>query len=110
MSKPPLLLALVAVALAPLASPGPAGAHSWYSELVSPVTRGSCCGERDCEPVRSRYRDGVLELWANGLWTPAPPEALLGVASPDSGVHACWANRKRGVRPRFICVIVGGDA
>ena len=92
-----------------LAALGPAGAHDIYSGLKSPITGSSCCTSRDCEPVPSRFADGSLELFANGLWTPAPREALLGVAAPDGASHACWANRRPGEVPRFICIMVGGE-
>ena len=68
----PLLLAFAAV----VATAGPATAHDWYSGLKSPITGGPCCSTRDCEAVPSRYANGGLELYANGLWTPAPREAL----------------------------------
>jgi hypothetical protein len=101
----PLLLAFAAV----VATAGPATAHDWYSGLKSPITGGPCCSTRDCEAVPSRYANGGLELYANGLWTPARREALLGVTAPDSQVHACWANRRSGEAPRFICIMVGGE-
>ena len=100
---PPLAL------LGAVLAAGSASAHDWYRGLTSPLTGSSCCSSRDCEPVPSRFVNGELQLYGNGVWTPALRDAFLGVAAPDAQVHACWANRRPGEAPKFVCIMLGGE-
>jgi hypothetical protein len=104
-----LIVVLIAVIVAPVASSMPASAHEWYSGLRSP-SGAPCCNERDCRPVASRVNPLTRreEIWANGAWYPLEYDRVLPFSSPDGGYHACWT-RPVG-RPVFRCIILPGMA
>lgn len=91
--------------------------HSWYRGLRSPEGE-SCCNEKDCRPVPSRYVVGaegpaVLEILISGRWTPVPPDRILPQPSPDGGVHACYSDPAPFMTETtsglvIRCVITGG--
>jgi hypothetical protein len=66
-----LLVALIAVIVAPVAFSVSAVAHEWYTGLRSP-SGAPCCNERDCRPVAYRINPdtGREEINANGVWYP----------------------------------------
>ena len=86
-----------------------AQAHDWYRGLLSPAGH-SCCGERDCRPVRYRLdaATGREEIEANGRWWPVDHGKVLPLTAPDGGAHACW-QEPRG-KPEFRCIILPGEA
>lgn len=90
--------------------------HSWYRGLRSPEG-DSCCNEKDCHPVDSRYAtvDGArtLEISIRGRWVKVPKDRILPQPSPDGGVHACYsdpASYMTEANPGLVirCVIIGG--
>ena len=90
--------------------------HSWYQGLRSPEGE-SCCNEKDCRPVDSRYvlAEGswTLEISIGGLWVKVPNDRILPQPSPDGGVHACYSEQAAYMteaRPGLVirCVMIGG--
>jgi len=90
--------------------------HSWYRGLRSPEGE-SCCNEKDCRPVASRYvarpEGSVLEILISGRWIPVPPDRILPQPSPDGGVHACYSDPApfmTETTPGLVirCVVTGG--
>lgn len=103
----------LAVALCLLLPTSAAVAHDWYSNLVSP-TGQSCCSNKDCRPVDSRYNPESrrLELGIDGTWTPIDTSKIIPVPSADGGTHACFAKiwRENKMIPHFYCIILPGEA
>jgi hypothetical protein len=91
--------------------------HSWYQGLRSPEG-DSCCNEKDCHPVDSRYVEGapaewMLEIRIGGRWVRVPPQRILPQPSPDGGVHACYSDPApfmTETTPGLVirCVVTGG--
>jgi hypothetical protein len=90
--------------------------HYWYRGLKTPEG-DSCCNEKDCHPVDSRYApaDGkwVLEISIGGHWIKVPADRILPQPSPDGGVHACYSDPApfmTEVHPALVirCVMIGG--
>ena len=92
--------------------------HVWYRALKSPEGE-SCCNERDCHPVASRYTPAgpeggwVLEILIRNRWVKVPKDRILPLSSPDGGAHACYSDPApfmTEVNPGLVirCVIVGG--
>jgi hypothetical protein len=90
--------------------------HYWYKGLKSPEG-DSCCNEKDCHPVDSRYAtvDGArtLEISIRGRWVKVPKDRILPQPSPDGGVHACYSDPApymTEANPGLVirCVIIGG--
>ena len=98
------------------ASDGHGQFHYWYRGLKSPEGE-SCCNEKDCRPVDSRYvlAEGswTLEISISGLWVKVPKDRILPQPSPDGGVHACYSDQAAYMteaRPGLVirCVMIGG--
>src|SRR5262249_28052671 len=91
--------------------------HSWYRGLKSPEG-DSCCNEKDCHPVDSRYVTAngawTLEISIRGRWVKVPKDRILPQPSPDGGVHACYSDPApfmTETHPGLVirCVMVGGQ-
>lgn len=95
---------------------GQAFSHDWYDELDAPDGR-RCCGDKDCAPYLHRSTPGNIgyELFVLGKWWPVPPEAIVGMFSPDGLAHACcfYGHGQTGCEARepvvFRCVILPGQ-
>ena len=92
--------------------------HRWYQGLKSPEGE-SCCNEKDCHPVDSRYVAGgvdgpwTLEILIRNRWVKVPKDRILPQPSPDGGVHACYsdpASYMTETTPGLVirCVVIGG--
>ena len=81
--------------------------HDWYRGLQSPRSN-NCCNDRDCHEVPLRSTPGEIghEVYINGAWMPVPPNAIVGMFSPDGNAHACWSGTGRN--PYIRCVILPG--
>lgn len=68
----------------------PARAHDWYGGMISPITEGSCCSERDCHPVSAAPDDeGVWWVYEDGVKKRVPERAFLDRTAPDGNSHVC---------------------
>lgn len=109
--------ALSATGLAAQTRGGHDAFHSWYQGLKSPEG-DSCCNEKDCHPVDSRYVEGapaewILEIRIGGRWVRVPQQRILPQSSPDGGVHACYSDPApfmTETTPGLVirCVVTGG--
>lgn len=61
----------------------------FYSKLVRPDTKTSCCNLADCRPTKVRSADNHYEVKKDGRWIRVPPEKIVKVAPPDGGAHIC---------------------
>ena len=94
-------LALVAIAtlsLWPLPAAAQDGVHGhghdqwhgeFYSKLLRPDTKTSCCNLSDCRPTEVRSVGDHYEVIKDGRWIRVPPEKIVKVAPPDGGAHIC---------------------
>lgn len=92
-----------------------ASAHDGYSDLVSPITGGLCCGNVDCGPVETRLGPrGQLQahiVWhgqffSHDDWDDVPDEAILPASlNPAAGPSACWAPGRR----QIVCFMPGSS-
>jgi len=87
--------ALSLVSLAAIAAEGNYGhGHDmwhaeFYSKLLRPDTRTSCCNLADCRPTEIRSAGDHYEVKKDGRWIRVPPEKIVKVAPPDGGAHIC---------------------
>ena len=81
-----------------------------YSGLAKPGG-GSCCGERDCHPVDSKWTfDGSFWVQTDpehDLWSLVPPDVIIMLLPEQlreaaDVTHACWVGHP--TKPRFYCV------
>jgi hypothetical protein len=61
----------------------------FYSKLVQPGTKASCCNLADCRPTEIRSTGDHYEARKDGRWVRVPPEKIVKVAAPDGGAHIC---------------------
>jgi hypothetical protein len=61
----------------------------FYSKLVRPDTKTSCCNLADCRPTEVRSAGDHYEVKKDGRWIRVPPEKIVKVAPPDGGAHIC---------------------
>jgi len=69
------------------------GHHMWhgqfYSNLIRPDTKTSCCNLADCRPTEIRSAGDHYEVKKDGRWIRVLPEKIVKVAAPDGGAHIC---------------------
>jgi hypothetical protein len=61
----------------------------FYSKLMRPDTKTSCCNLADCRPTEIRSHDGHYEVKKDGRWIRVPTDKIVKVAAPDGGAHIC---------------------
>jgi hypothetical protein len=61
----------------------------FYSKLLRPDTKTSCCNLADCRPTEVRSAGDHYEVMKDGRWIRVPPEKVVKVAPPDGGAHIC---------------------
>jgi hypothetical protein len=111
------VLALLPTALMAQSRSGHDAFHEFYRGLKSPEGE-SCCNEKDCHPVESRFRQDqgggfTLEILIGKRWVEVPKNRILPQPSPDGGVHACYSDPApfmTETTPGLVirCVIIGG--
>jgi hypothetical protein len=84
--------ALVAVVLA-ASLPLPLQAHDIYSHLRDEAG-GSCCEDRDCQPVPYRFIASGVQMFVDKRWIDVPSDriqyrALPGDTGETGGGHWC---------------------
>ena len=70
-----------------------AGHDAWhaefYSKLMRPDTKTSCCNLADCRPTEIRSVEDHYEVKKDGRWIRVPADKIVKVAPPDGGAHIC---------------------
>jgi hypothetical protein len=61
----------------------------FYSRLMRPDTKTSCCSLSDCRPTEIRSVDDHYEVKKDGRWIRVPIDKIVKVAAPDGGAHIC---------------------
>src|SRR5262245_37579749 len=61
----------------------------FYSKLVRPDTKTSCCNLADCRPTEIRSGGDHYEVKKDGRWIRVPPKKIVKTAAPDGGAHIC---------------------
>src|SRR4051794_34123287 len=61
----------------------------FYSKLMRPDTKTSCCNLADCRPTEIRSVDDHYEVKKDGRWIRVPAEKIVKVVAPDGGAHIC---------------------
>jgi len=92
------LALLAALMCLPRAVPAAEGDHGeghaqwhaeFYSKLLRPDTKTSCCNLADCRPTEIRAAGDHYEVKKDGRWIRVPPQKIVKVAPPDGGAHIC---------------------
>jgi hypothetical protein len=87
--------AMLALPLAATADEGDHGSghDAWhaefYSKLLRPDTKTSCCNLADCRPTEIRSVDDHYEVKKDGRWIRVPTDKIVKVTPPDGGAHIC---------------------
>jgi hypothetical protein len=69
---------------------GHAALHGeFYSKLLRPDTKTSCCNLADCRPTEIRSAGDHYEVKKDGRWIRVPSEKIVKVAPPDGRAHIC---------------------
>jgi hypothetical protein len=76
---------------------------SFYSHLMRPDTKTSCCNLSDCRPTQGRQMGDHYEVLVDGAWTPVPPDKVVRETAPDGGYHVCAPEVPKGI---LYCVIL----
>jgi hypothetical protein len=93
--KPVFLAGLIVLPLPAAAQDGHLGhGHdTWhaefYSKLLRPDTKTSCCNLSDCRPTEIRSAGDHYEVKKDNRWIRVPAEKIVKVAPPDGGAHIC---------------------
>jgi hypothetical protein len=61
----------------------------FYSKLMRPDTKTSCCNLADCRPTEIRSRDDHYEVKKDDRWIRVPTDKIVKVVAPDGGAHIC---------------------
>jgi hypothetical protein len=61
----------------------------FYSKLMRPDTKTSCCNLSDCRPTEIRSVGDHYEVKKDGRWIRVPTDKIVKVAAPDGGAHIC---------------------
>lgn len=61
----------------------------FYSTLMRPDTKTSCCNLPDCRPTDLRTVGGQQQILKDGRWITLPRDKIVRVAPPDGGAHIC---------------------
>jgi hypothetical protein len=61
----------------------------FYSKLMRPDTKTSCCNLADCRPTEIRSREDHYEVKKDGRWIRVPTDKIVKVVAPDGGAHIC---------------------
>jgi hypothetical protein len=61
----------------------------FYSTLMRPDTKTSCCNLADCRPTEVRSSNDHYEIKKDGRWIRVPLDKIVKTAAPDGGAHIC---------------------
>lgn len=80
---------------------------SFYSKLVRPDTKTSCCSLADCSPTTSRQSPfGYYEVLVEGEWVIVPQFKIVPVSAPDGGAHVCAPKQQHPHKGVLYCVVL----
>lgn len=109
-------LALAALLSVPVAAAAQESHHGhghdrwhaeFYSKLMRPDTKTSCCNLADCRPTEVRTVGDHYEVMKDGCWIRVPPDKILKITAPDGGAHLCApASEGTSFEPDFVFCIV----
>lgn len=80
----------------------------FYSKLVQPGSKQSCCNLADCRPTSIRAAGDHYEIEKDGRWIRVDPSKIVKELAPDGGAHIC-APESYNTRydPDFVfCIIM----
>ena len=111
-----LVIALIAL----LASPALAQDHhgdfgdghdpwheGFYSRLLTPETKVSCCSLADCRPTEGRQVGDHYEVEiGRGQWVRVLPSKVVKTTAPDWGFHVCAPQNFSGKPEHVYCVVL----
>jgi hypothetical protein len=80
----------------------------FYSKLLRPDTKTSCCNLADCRPTEIRSAGDHYEVKKDGRWIGVPSEKILRVTPPDGGAHICAPPSTSSVwdRDEVFCIVM----
>ena len=61
----------------------------FYSKLMRPDTKTSCCNLADCRPTEVRSVGDHYEVKKDGRWITVPRDKIVKTTPPDGGAHIC---------------------
>jgi hypothetical protein len=61
----------------------------FYSKLMQPGTKTSCCNLADCRPTKVRSVGDHYEVMKDARWVRVPPDKIVKMTAPDGGAHIC---------------------
>jgi hypothetical protein len=61
----------------------------FYSKLMRPDTKTSCCNLADCRPTELRTVSDHYEVKKDGRWITVPVDKIVKATAPDGGAHIC---------------------
>jgi hypothetical protein len=61
----------------------------FYSKLLRPDTKTSCCNLADCRPAEIRTTTDHYEVKKDGKWVRVPVDKIVKETAPDGGPHLC---------------------
>jgi hypothetical protein len=98
----PMMIFVVALFLTLLGPSAPAAAQEghygrgherwhaeFYSKLLRPDTKTSCCNLADCRPTEVRTAGDHYEVLKDGRWIKVPLDKIVKITAPDGGAHIC---------------------
>lgn len=81
----------------------------FYSRLLRPDTKTSCCNLSDCRPTSGRTLAGRYQVKVNGAWVSVPASKIIREAAPDGGFHVCAPVNFDGTPENLYCVILAPE-
>lgn len=78
----------------------------FYSKLITPETRVSCCNLADCRPTSGRQVRNHYEVRVNGDWVRVLQSKIVKVSAPDGGFHVCAPPNFDGEPNNLYCVVL----
>lgn len=80
--------------------------RDFYSTLLQPDSRTSCCSLADCRPTSGRAVGGHYEVKVNGQWVKVLPRKVVKRSAPDQGFHVCAPRHFDGKPEHLYCVVL----
>lgn len=79
---------------------------TFYSKLVTPDTKVSCCSLADCRPTQGKQVGDHYEVMINDKWVRVLPEKVVKTGAPDQGFHVCAPIMFDGLPEHVYCVVL----
>jgi hypothetical protein len=78
----------------------------FYSKLVTPETKVSCCNLADCRPTEGRETKDGYEVKINDQWVEVLRSKVVPKSAPDGGFHVCAPQNFSGKPEHVYCVVL----